>query len=138
MTVPPVEARRTTPRKPGGTKGDPDFEADLRFFSARRLRCRSCRHVVASDDDRIEVEGRHVHRRINPAGIDFEFGCFDAGVAVTVVGESTSEFSWFSGYTWAFSICSSCGSHLGWFFEGQDPRFHGLILNALKIEEGSV
>lgn len=91
--------------------------------------------MVASDGDRIDVEGRHVHRRINPAGFEFEFGCFDEARGTAVVGEPTAAHSWFAGYAWVYSICGRCGAHLGWFFEGRDPRFFGLILARLEVVE---
>jgi hypothetical protein len=105
-----------------------------RDASPRRVLCRSCRSPVSSDRERIPIEGSHLHRRTNPAGIEFEFGCFLAAPGAAVVGEATDEFSWFSGYAWAYSICRSCAVHLGWHFEGRDPSFHGLILDRLEQE----
>jgi hypothetical protein len=90
---------------------------------------------VTAEDERAVVEGEHVHRRTNPAGIEFEFGCFLAAPGARVVGEPTLEFTWFAGRAWAYSLCRRCGTHLGWHFEGRDPAFHGLILDRLEADE---
>lgn len=132
-----VEARRTTSSTPGPAGEDPSLETFLRPRSGRRLRCAVCASVVTGDGHRIEIEGRHVHRRMNPAGIEFEFGCFGEAPGAAVRGEPTTEHSWFAPYSWVYSVCRGCGAHLGWFFEGGEPRFHGLILDRLEVEEES-
>ncbi len=131
----PLEALRATPKTPEIIGEDPDLETLLRDSTGRRLRCRVCRAVVTTEGHRIEVEGGHVHRRVNPAGFEFEFGCFDAAPGAVVLGEPTAEFSWFAGYTWEYAICRTCKAHLGWFFDGASPRFYALILNRLEVEE---
>jgi hypothetical protein len=100
----------------------------------RRLLCRRCGSPVTGDRERIAIGGQHLHYRTNPAGVEFEFGCFVAAPGAETVGEPTSEFSWFPGYTWIYSVCGSCGAHLGWFFQGAGPSFHGLILARLVSE----
>lgn len=111
-----------------------DVDDDSEDFEERRLVCRYCRHEVTRDAARVEIEGRHVHRRTNPAGIDFEFACFAAAPGAAQVGEATDEHSWFAGYRWRFAVCARCGSHLGWFFEGRSPAFWGLITRRLVDE----
>jgi hypothetical protein len=130
----PLELRRSSPRR-GVLGDDPELEQLIRPASERRLLCRRCGAAVTSDDHRISIGGRHVHRRVNPAGIEFEFGCFDEAPGAVVAGQPVAEFSWFPGYTWAYSLCWQCGAHLGWLFEGRDPRFHGLVLNRLEEEK---
>ena len=126
---------RDTGAEPGDGLGeDTDFESILGLASAKRLICRACRSPVTADEHRIEIEGRHVHRRTNPAGIDFEFGCFDEAFGVVALGQATEEFTWFAGHTWRYSECMYCGEHLGWLFEGDGSRFYGLILDRLDEE----
>ncbi len=126
---------RATPRTPRSVRQDPDFDTVLGPSTGRRLVCRLCGAYITRDGHRISIEGRHVHRRVNPAAVEFEFGCFGAAEGAAIVGEATAEFSWFAPYTWAITICRSCGAHLGWFFEGGDPRFYALILNRLVEEK---
>ena len=126
-------------RKPqageGVLVGEPSLRKAMGRLLQRWLRCRLCREAVTAEDERAAVEGEHVHRRTNPAGIEFEFGCFLVAPGAVVVGEPTSEFSWFAGCSWSYSMCRGCGAHLGWYFEGRDPVFHGLILDRLVTEE---
>ena len=101
----------------------------------RRLLCRACRSAITSESELVAIEGSRLHHRTNPHGIEFEFGCFGAAPGVEARGQATSEFSWFSGYAWRYSMCRSCDSHLGWHFEGRTPSFHGLILELLTSED---
>jgi hypothetical protein len=94
--------------------------------------CRACGKVVTSRDEKIVVGGSHAHTFFNPAGIVFELGCFRKAPGCRNSGRATSEFTWFAGYVWRFARCSNCGAHLGWFFEGRDSTFFGLILTKLQ------
>ena len=134
LTVCSVEFRKPQAGE-GVLAGEPALRDAVDAFLERWLRCRLCHEPVTAEDDRTVVEGEHVHRRTNPAGIEFEFGCFLVAPGAVVVGEATFEFSWFPGYAWAYSMCRGCGTHLGWHFEGGDPVFHGLILDRLVTEE---
>ncbi len=118
----------------GGIGEDPDAEPAIRRQLQRRLLCRACKQPITADDHRISIAGRHLHRRVNPMGIEFEFGCFGEAPGAATLGEPTSDHSWFAGYAWSFAYCGRCGVHLGWFFEGADPAFHGLISNLLEEE----
>ncbi len=80
---------------------------------------------------RISVESSHNHTFFNPAGIVFEIGCFSKAPGCGIVGEASSEFSWFAGTKWTTAICSGCLCHLGWLFEGRGEPFFGLILTSL-------
>ncbi len=93
-------------------------------------------HPSPPPDQRIEIAGGHVHRRANPAGDEFEIGCFIDAPGVAVHGEPTAEYSWFAGYLWSFALCRRCDSQLGWFFDGTEPNFYGLILVQLVEETG--
>lgn len=100
----------------------------------RRWLCRRCRAPITSDDQRLTIAGRHAHRRSNPHGIEFELGCFGAAPGATTSGLPTSEHTWFTGYRWSFALCRRCNVHLGWFFSGAEPPFHGLIFKRM-VEE---
>jgi hypothetical protein len=90
---------------------------------------------VTTESERLPVDQSHVHRRTNPSGVEFEFGCFAAAPGVQTFGQPTTEFSWFPGYAWVYSVCADCTTHLGWLFTGASPSFHGLILARLMPEE---
>lgn len=95
----------------------------------KNIRCRACRHLITTTDHVFSIDGGHRHTFANPAGIVFEIGCFSAADGCANQGAPTSEFSWFSGYSWRFSLCSRCHGHMGWFYAGEGkPGFYGLIL----------
>ena len=96
------------------------------------IRCKSCGHIITSAEAVISVAGLHRHSFRNPAGILYTIGCFSRARGCTNMGEPTSEFTWFPGYTWCYSICSKCLNHMGWFYQSGDSTFYGLILNRLE------
>jgi len=110
-----------------------DKEKDERSSKPREaIFCRACGNAVTSRDEKIAVGGSHAHTFFNPAGIVFELGCFRRAPGCRNAGRPTSEFTWFAGYVWRFARCSNCRAHLGWFFEGRDSTFFGLILANLQ------
>lgn len=127
--------KRGDERSPGETLADFEVRDAPVDASKRRWLCRSCGSFVTTEAERVAIDGQHVHRRINPAGIAFEFGCFVAAPGAETVGAPTAEFSWFAGYRWVHSICRLCGTHLGWHFAGAGPAFHGLILARLVRDD---
>lgn len=100
----------------------------------RRLLCARCGHPVTRQGERIDVEGAHEHRRANPAGYRFHFGCFRAAPGCASQGPGTIEYTWFAGYAWRIALCANCLEHLGWRFERGDDSFYGLILERLAEE----
>lgn len=96
------------------------------------LICAHCSAPITSRDQAIEINGRHEHAFFNPAGIAYEIRCFRRAPGCLIQGDPTSEFTWFAGYRWQFSLCATCLTHLGWFFSSrQDTPFYGLIRNRL-------
>ncbi|MFQ5659332.1 MAG: cereblon family protein [Gammaproteobacteria bacterium] len=100
----------------------------------RKIRCRSCRHIITDDDQRISVHGSHTHNRSNPGGISFHFGCFQNAQGCSVFGSATAEYTWFTGYKWQIVLCRGCAEHLGWLFKGESS-FYGLITARLTSDE---
>ncbi len=94
----------------------------------RWLRCARCGARVTRQEDGIEVAGRHLHARLNPAGVLFAFGCF-ARARCVVEGAPTTEASWFPPAAWQFAFCAGCAAHLGWYFS---DGFYGLVMERLR------
>jgi hypothetical protein len=94
--------------------------------------CRQCHQIIARPADRISTNGAHRHVFANPHGIVYEIGCFGGVTGCGSVGGTSTEFTWFAGYSWRVIICTGCLTHLGWVFiaRGGD-RFYGLILDNL-------
>jgi hypothetical protein len=120
---------------PAGT-ADPIHEHRLDTLARRPLRCRLCGSVVTREEESIAVDGRRVHRRTNPAGFEFEFGCFRAAPGARSEGSPTLEHTWFPGCTWVFALCRTCHAQLGWRFEGGESYFFALILARLIANGG--
>jgi len=103
-----------------------------------RLICRICNNVITYSKLMIEIDGHHQHTFVNPEGIIFEIGCFSEAKGCLNRGVPTSHFSWFPGYSWRFSFCTSCQVHIGWqYLSDQNNAFFGLILNKLSTESYS-
>ncbi|QTA79743.1 CULT domain-containing protein [Desulfonema limicola] len=107
----------------------------------RAILCRQCKNKITSSSNRIEKNGSHKHIFNNPGGYIFEIGCFGAAPGCVNQGPPTLEFSWFAGFNWRFSLCSSCHIHLGWVYQsvgGQSlgsSSFFGLILDKLVEDQ---
>ena len=94
--------------------------------------CRQCRNRITSPAERIEIQGSHRHTFANPHGIVFEIGCFRAAKGCGHAGSASTDFSWFSDFSWRIAVCIQCLTHLGWLFASPDQgHFHGLILDRL-------
>jgi hypothetical protein len=120
-------------RAPGASPGSrTDEDAGGR---GRRLVCAHCRARITTDDQRIEVAGKHEHFFVNPDGFDFHIGCFGAAPGVISAGRTTDEFTWFAGHTWQLDLCRGCTHHLGWIFRSPNRIFHGLILDRLAEDD---
>jgi hypothetical protein len=113
-----------------GTVALPKRDSETKSARRRPLVCAACGRGVTWEDQRREVSGRHAHTRVNPAGIEFHFGCFVEAEGCVVHGPPTDEDTWFPGCAWQFAHCGGCGTHLGWFFSGADA-FFGLVLARL-------
>ncbi len=98
----------------------------------KALFCRPCGYGITGKDQSIEVNGVHEHTLFNPAGVVFHLGCFRNAPGCVQAGPATSEFTWFKGYVWRFSLCRNCGVHLGWQYQQDEARFFGLILALLR------
>lgn len=104
--------------------------------SGRPIRCAHCAHPVSSADQRVAVAGAHTHRFANPAGVNFEIGCFRHAPGCRAVGEATLDYTWFPGHPWSIALCAGCATHLGWSYApgATGDAFHGLILDRLAEE----
>lgn len=104
--------------------------------SAKIYVCRFCEKFITHSRERLFVEGKFEHTFFNPHGIVFHILTFKACEGIHLTGELTFEFSWFSGTAWRIALCADCWSHLGWFYQGQESGFFGLIQSHLKETKG--
>ncbi len=99
--------------------------------------CRVCNNVVTRPFHQTMVNNAFSHAFANPHGHVFEIGCFIKAEGCVSVLDSSSEFTWFSGYSWKIGVCTNCAAHLGWVFSLDNPasdslkHFYALILDRL-------
>lgn len=131
MIAPVISARDSqTPAPPGsGAAPESDLEPDAR--ARRRVLCAACSGFVTEREARIEVNGKHEHTFINPAGIIYKIGCFERAPGTIAAGAASDEWAWFPGFAWQALCCRSCFEHLGWSFSKAETVFVGLILERL-------
>lgn len=100
--------------------------------SEEAILCRQCHQVLTNPSQRTSIQGAHQHTFANPHGIVFQIGCFRSVQGCGYVGPTTSEWSWFKGYSWRILVCSTCLTHLGWLYTATgDEGFSGLILDRI-------
>ncbi len=114
-----------------GTAHNVDIREAHKKKKREFLHCHQCKHIITAKDLKVEVAGNFEHTFRNPAGVVYRIGCFSKAPGCLFVGEPTFEFTWFPGYSWVYSICQNCHTHLGWTFQSGDHRFYGLILKHL-------
>ncbi|MFP3983967.1 MAG: cereblon family protein [Desulfurivibrionaceae bacterium] len=98
--------------------------------------CALCSNRIASAKQIIEMKGSHTHYYANPFGLVFGIGCFATAPGVLSKGTPTLENTWFAGYSWCYSFCGFCYTHLGWRYLSQfdSGSFYGLIMDRLIRE----
>ncbi len=97
--------------------------------------CRSCGNTITSRKYNFEIDDRHLHTFMNPAGLIFQIACFSHASGCHIYGEYTEEFTWFAGYEWSIALCRVCSRHLGWHYSSGLSSFYGLIMENLAEGE---
>ncbi|SDL10713.1 hypothetical protein SAMN05660337_2105 [Maridesulfovibrio ferrireducens] len=94
--------------------------------------CKECEHKLTKPTFAIQVNDSHEHSFFNPHGYVFQLRCFSNASGCLTEGPPSSEFTWFSGYSWQITFCGKCFSHLGWKFTSDSNSFFGLIKDKIK------
>jgi hypothetical protein len=104
----------------------------VRSEEQKAVVCRDCGNPITGADSITFIDGSRTHTFFNPVGIVYEIICFSRAPGCAIHGAASTEFSWFSGFTWRVALCGNCHIHLGWLFESVDLSFFGLILQKLS------
>ncbi|KAL3077261.1 hypothetical protein niasHS_013250 [Heterodera schachtii] len=118
-------------------------------FVSADLLCRNCGHSVttASALKNVVSPKAFEHWNMTVLGVETVVQVFKNSVPekfnlITVngadlkfAGKSYVEDTWFPGMRWTSCVCSSCSSHIGWYFESQKDDFVGLVLDYLISSE---
>ncbi len=121
---------KSSDKKPG-VKVRIKTEKKFGLEEERSILCANCGNTITHPQSIITVDGHHTYSFTNPAGITYEIGCFSSADGCIVHDEPTLDHTWFEGFSWSFCICSSCLTHLGWFYQSGNENFFGLILDRL-------
>lgn len=102
------------------------------------LCCRNCGEEISKQEDIFSMsregpQGAYV----NPGGYVHETLTLYKAKNLTLVGDSSTEYSWFPGYAWTICQCRYCDSHMGWKFTASSsklaPRkFWGLSRRSIR------
>jgi len=98
--------------------------------------CKNCRNMITLPVHNITVNGEYIHEFTNPAGATYRISCFRSASGCIVHGMPVMDHTWFEGFSWSFSLCSNCFTHLGWYYKSDNQSFFGLILDRLLIHPG--
>lgn len=94
--------------------------------------CKQCHQQITQPGFQLNIQGRHEHTFANPSGIVFDIKCFSNAQGFSFIGPPSEEFTWFSGHTWRIIICSSCLTHIGWYFVNSSGKgFFGFIADRI-------
>ncbi len=110
------------------SNGDNDGEAIV---------CCECASIITFANEKIQVNGAYNHSFANPHGLFFEIGCYKNAPGCAYSNESSSEFTWFRGFSWRIAVCRNCINHIGWLFSSAKSSFHGLISTKLTTTRTS-
>ncbi|ARU57903.1 MAG: cereblon family protein [Pseudomonadales bacterium] len=96
------------------------------------VRCAHCNATITSEKYKTLIDGEFAHFQCNPTGNSFYFGCYSKAEGCQIIGQPSTEFSWFTGFAWRIALCNQCKSHLGWYFQQTATEsFYGLILSQI-------
>lgn len=115
----------------------PDIDSDAKESDTGNgggvFLCCKCMKIVTFASEKTAVNGSYNHGFANPHGLFFEISCFKNAPGCVYSNESSSEFTWFKGFSWRIAACRGCMNHLGWLFTSAKSSFHGLIADRLVL-----
>ena len=133
-TITPSVFRQSSGIEKTGRLLDPeqDGSEERDLSEEKNILCGLCGHAVTSVSEIIDINHSHKHTFANPHGIVFEIGCFRSARGGIQIGPESTDWSWFTDFTWRIVICIKCRTHLGWYFSSSEGKdFFGLILDRL-------
>ena len=81
------------------------------------LCCRRCNSEIGAQKDifSMSTEGPQ-NAYVNTGGYVHNTLTLKTAKGLRLVGEPSTEFSWFPGYAWTIAQCGNCDTHIGWKF----------------------
>lgn len=123
---------RNTPWRPiSSAFNDSQELKDISGAGKPAFCCVRCLHPITNHGAYLEMAGGHLHVFTNPGGFTYELALY-AYADCIAHGETTLEYTWFSGYAWQLALCANCREHLGWRYRKTGgASFYGLIRERL-------
>ena len=118
--------------KVSGKKCLDEFYNTKNDHERKWIRCRNCNYKITSLYEKIRIMESDSFIFRNPAGIFYRIICFSNAPGLVNITDYTDENTWFKGYLWSISLCSSCYNHLGWHYISESAQFYGLIADRLE------
>jgi hypothetical protein len=126
----PLRAKGKEAPPPGGATAERPQGGDA-TGQERAVRCRACGAPLASERDRMPLEGAATRSYVNPAGLVYEVAAFQRAAGCRVEGDPSTFWTWFPGHAWQLALCGRCGAHVGWAFSGPSA-FFGLLVERIE------
>ncbi len=125
---------KSSEKRKKSPKDAPERSPGPKTLREKYYLCATCFNRITTDRFTIEIMGSSFHNFTNPAGIKFDIICFSDAGGCNVAGIPSMEFTWFPGHPWCYAYCSSCKTHLGWFYKSAKDTFFGLIKKKLRFD----
>ncbi|OXA50221.1 protein cereblon isoform X2 [Folsomia candida] len=116
------------------------YELDLLSRACKVITCRKCQTSIAESTEifSMSVEGPQ-GTYVNPQGFVHEtLTVHKTKREVVLRGRSSTEASWFPGYSWTIAECRRCLNHLGWKFKAvgrlKPQQFWGLSRRSISFK----
>jgi len=102
------------------------------------LCCRNCDEEIGKQEDIFSMSSEGPQGAyVNPGGYVHETLTLYKVKNLSLVGEPSTEYSWFPGYAWTICQCRFCDSHMGWKFTASSgslvpKKFWGISRRSIR------
>jgi len=102
------------------------------------LCCRNCGEEIGKQEDIFSMSSEGPQGAyVNPGGYVHETLTLFKAKNLSLVGEPSTEYSWFPGYAWTICQCRYCDCHMGWKFTASNSslkpkKFWGLSRRSIR------
>jgi cereblon len=105
----------------------------LKLKQSTRLSCLACESQITQLADVITLPNQSLAGNfVNPHGFMHQIMLTKAVTDVALIGQPSSESTWFDGYAWTIMNCAECNEHLGWRFTEDG---HGGVAEVIGLAE---
>jgi len=114
---------------------------ELSFLSqCRVLVCRRCSKQLGDQQNIFSMSKEGPQGAfVNPNGHVHETLTLYRAKNLRLVGQPSTEYSWFPGYAWTITECLGCSNHIGWKFTSTNPKlrpekFYGFSRRSIEAK----